>query len=69
MLSRVSVLRNSLYYIVFESKRISVSDAQKLIFNFTLITCHNIVVCDLESHAIAIKHCFGMRQPHVWCFL
>ena len=25
------------------------------VFNFTLITRHNIMACDLESHAIAIK--------------
>ena len=33
------------------------------------ITCHNNMVCNLESHAITIKCCFGMRQPHVQCFL
>ena len=40
-----------------------------LIFNFTLITSHNIMACDLESHAVAIKHCFSVRQPLVQCFL
>ena len=55
--------------IVFGSKHISVSDAQKPIFNFTLIIRHNIMVCDLESYAIAIRHCFDVRPPHVWCFL
>ena len=38
------------------------------IFNFTLITCHNIMACDLESHSITIKHFFGMWQPHVQYF-
>ena len=39
------------------------------IFNFLLITCHSIIVCDLESHTIAIKCCFGMQQPHMQYFL
>ena len=38
------------------------------IFNFMLIMCHNMA-CDLEPHAIAVKCCFGMRQPHAWCSL
>ena len=51
-----------LYYldIVFGSKHISVSDAQKPILNFTLITRHNFMTCDLELHAISIKRCFGV---------
>ena len=51
-----------LYYldIVFGSKHISVSDAQKPILNFTLITRHNFMACDLELHAISIKRCFGV---------
>ena len=31
------------------------------IFNFTLITRHNIMKCNLESHPIAIKG-FGMQH-------
>ena len=38
----------------------SVSDAQKPILNFTLITRHNFMACDLELHAISIKRCFGV---------
>ena len=38
------------------------------IFSSMLITRHNIMTCNLESLVIAIK-CFGMRQPHVRCFL
>ena len=51
-----------LYYldIVLGSKHISVSDAQKPILNFTLITRHNFMTCDLELHAISIKRCFGV---------
>ena len=33
-------------------------------FYSMLITGHNIMVCNLELHAIAIKRCFGMRQSH-----
>ena len=33
-----------------------------------LITHHNIMACNLELHAIAIKPCFGIQQPHVRCF-
>ena len=36
------------------------------IFNFALITCHNIMASNLESHAI-IKCCFDMKQPQVCC--
>ena len=39
------------------------------IFNSMLITHHNTMACDLGSHTIAIKCCFGMPQPQVWCFL
>ena len=39
------------------------------IFNFPLITNHNIMAADLESHTIAIKYCFGMRQAHMRYFL
>ena len=39
------------------------------IFNFTLITRHDIMVCDLELHTIAIKYCFDIHQPHVQRFL
>ena len=35
------------------------------IINLMLITGHNIMACNLESHAIAIKCCFGMWQTHV----
>ena len=38
-------------------------------FNFTLIIRHNIMVYDLELHAIAITCCFRVRQPHVQWFL
>ena len=38
------------------------------IFSFTLITRH-VMACNLESHTIAIKYCFGMQQPHVQYFL
>ena len=64
MLSWYSIRRNPLYYIVFGSKHISVSDAQKTIFSFTLITRHNTMSYDLESQAIAIKHCFGSNHTH-----
>ena len=37
-------------------------------FNFSLITRHNIAY-DLELHAIVIKRCFGVRQPHMQCFI
>ena len=37
------------------------------IFDFMLITCHNSMACNLESHAIAIKHCCAMQHPHMWC--
>ena len=37
------------------------------IFNFALITCHNIMASNLESHAITIKCCFDMKQPQVCC--
>ena len=39
------------------------------LFNFTLITCHNIMACNLEWHAIATKGCFGMQQPYMQWFL
>ena len=39
------------------------------IFNFTLITRHNIMRRNLESHAITIKYCFDVQQPHVRYFL
>ena len=38
-------------------------------FSFMLITHHNIMACNLEWDNIAIKCCFGVRQPHLWCFL
>ena len=34
------------------------------IVNFTLITHHNIMACNLALHVMAIKHCFGIWQPH-----
>ena len=69
MLNRVSIRRNPLHHIVFGSKQVSMSDTQKTIFDFTLITRHNIMSYDLESHTIAIKHCFGVRKPHVQYFI
>ena len=69
MLRWVSIRRNPLYYILFGSKYIGVSDAQKSLFNFMLITRHNTRPYDLELHTIAIKHCFGVRQPHVQYFI
>ena len=35
------------------------------IINFTLITRHNIMTYNLELHAIAIRCCFHVWQPHV----
>ena len=34
------------------------------IVNFTLITRHNIMACNLALHVMAIKHCFGIQQSH-----
>ena len=31
-----------------------------------LITRLKIRACNLESHAISLKHCFGMLQPHTY---
>ena len=33
------------------------------------ITHHNIMVWDLDLHAIAIKRCFGMLQPRMRCLM
>ena len=32
------------------------------------IQCRNIMESNLESHAIAIDYCFGVRQSHVQFF-
>ena len=69
LLRWVSIRRNPLYYILFGSKHIGVSDTQKSLFNFMLITRHNTRPYDLELHTIAIKHCLGVRQPHVQYFI
>ena len=39
------------------------------ILDFTIIKGYNIMACNLDLYAIAIKCFFGMQQPHVWCFL
>ena len=39
---------NPLYYILVASKHISVSDTKKPIFNFKLITHHNIMAYNLD---------------------
>ena len=40
-----------------------------LIFKYILITCSNIMTCNLQLRVISNRHCFGIQQPHVQCFL
>ena len=48
---------------IFLRFNIVISDAAIFLatFNFTLITRHSIMLCDLESHTAVTKCCFGVR--------